>query len=397
MKNVLVVTLAAASMLLSAGALAAQTCDQYGVIDLGEFKIQNNIWNPESGSTSQCVSDRGSDGFTVDSENHNRAPGGLPSAYPSIWKGCHWTNCTQDSGMPIKANDIGSASFSWSFSRTNSGTWNAAPEIWFKRNSTLGQPDGLELMWWFDYNGTVFPGGSKIDDVTLDGTSWEVWFTNDPGWNFMTFKRKNRIQSGTVNMKPFMQYAVDKGYLDLNWYLMDVEAGFELWNGGEGLRSNSFDVNLSQGSFSSGGNDSSHNNDGYSRLKVRQGGKCLDIAGISNSNGANLQQYTCGTGDNQQFRFESVGGDWFKIRAKHSGKCLNVNRQSRSDGANIHQWNCSNRGRNLHFKRVDVGDGWFQIIGRQSDKCLDGAGQSNGANIQQWGCWSGQNQQFRYD
>jgi cellulose 1,4-beta-cellobiosidase len=39
--------------------------------------------------------------------------------------------------------------------------------------------------------------------------------------------------------------AVSRGYIQNSWYLIDVEAGFELWQGGAGLSANSFSVNVS--------------------------------------------------------------------------------------------------------------------------------------------------------
>jgi cellulase/cellobiase CelA1 len=41
------------------------------------------------------------------------------------------------------------------------------------------------------------------------------------------------------------QDAVSRGYLSSSCYLIDIEAGFELWQGGAGLGTNSFSVNIS--------------------------------------------------------------------------------------------------------------------------------------------------------
>jgi len=37
---------------------------------------------------------------------------------------------------------------------------------------------------------------------------------------------------------------VSRGYTKSSWYLIDVEAGFELWQGGAGLKTNSFSVSV---------------------------------------------------------------------------------------------------------------------------------------------------------
>jgi cellulose 1,4-beta-cellobiosidase len=34
------------------------------------------------------------------------------------------------------------------------------------------------------------------------------------------------------------------GWIQKSWYLIDVEAGFELWQGGTGLATDSFAVNV---------------------------------------------------------------------------------------------------------------------------------------------------------
>jgi cellulose 1,4-beta-cellobiosidase len=44
---------------------------------------------------------------------------------------------------------------------------------------------------------------------------------------------------------------VSRGYTKSSWFLIDVEAGFELWQGGAGLATNSFSVNIGGGSPSS--------------------------------------------------------------------------------------------------------------------------------------------------
>ena len=38
-----------------------------------------------------------------------------------------------------------------------------------------------------------------------------------------------------------------RGYLKSSWYLIDVEAGFELWHGGAGLATKSLSVDVACG------------------------------------------------------------------------------------------------------------------------------------------------------
>jgi len=43
---------------------------------------------------------------------------------------------------------------------------------------------------------------------------------------------------------------------------------------------------------------------GYYRLTAKHSGRCLDVAGVSTSNGANVQQWECHGGDNQKWKIE---------------------------------------------------------------------------------------------
>jgi cellulose 1,4-beta-cellobiosidase len=46
-----------------------------------------------------------------------------------------------------------------------------------------------------------------------------------------------------LDLGPLAAYAVAKGYIpSAAWYLIDVEHGFEIWNGGARLADNSFTV-----------------------------------------------------------------------------------------------------------------------------------------------------------
>lgn len=72
--------------------------------------------------------------------------------------------------------------------------------------------------------------------------------------------------------------------------------------------------------------------------------KCLDGAGWSKSPGANVQQYECHGGENQVFEILPVySGIWLRgywIKSKHSGMCLDAAGWSKENGANIQLYPC---------------------------------------------------------
>ena len=47
-----------------------------------------------------------------------------------------------------------------------------------------------------------------------------------------------------LDIGQFAADALRRGYLRKSWYLIDVEAGFELWQGGAGLATHSFAVTV---------------------------------------------------------------------------------------------------------------------------------------------------------
>ena len=80
----------------------------------------------------------------------------------------------------------------------------------------------------------------------------------------------------------------------------------------------------------------------------------------------------------------------------HSGKCLDVEGISTADGARVQQWEYWG-GQNQQFKLEHVGAGWYRIVARHSGKCLDvrGVSPADGAQVQQWPWHGGDNQRWR--
>jgi hypothetical protein len=74
------------------------------------------------------------------------------------------------------------------------------------------------------------------------------------------------------------------------------------------------------------------------------------VAGASTADGANVIQFTCGGGTNQQWQWIATGS-YFQLRARHSGKCLDVSGSSTADGADIQQWACAG-GTNQQWSRT---------------------------------------------
>jgi hypothetical protein len=216
----------------------------------GSYTIQNNEWGS---SAAECITTDGNADFTVANSSIANATNGAPGGYPSIYKGCHWGACTPGSGMPIQVSNLGSGAATTSWSTTQPGgssAYDVAYDIWFNQTpTTSGQPNGAELMVWLNHNGPVQPFGSQVaSNVSVGGHTYNVWFGNQ-GWNTISYTMTSGATSvSNLDIGQLAANAVSRGYVQNSWYLIDVEAGFELWQGGAGLATNSFSVSTSGGS-----------------------------------------------------------------------------------------------------------------------------------------------------
>ncbi|HEV3401666.1 MAG TPA: RICIN domain-containing protein [Acidimicrobiales bacterium] len=122
----------------------------------------------------------------------------------------------------------------------------------------------------------------------------------------------------------------------------------------------------------------------------------VDVAGVSQADGAPVIQWPGNGGANQQWRFEGVAPNTYRIVAVHSGKVLDVEGASTADGARVIQWPWHG-GTNQQWRFEGVGPGEYRIVSVRSGKVLDVAGESlaNGAPIIQWPYHGRTNQRWR--
>jgi hypothetical protein len=188
-------------------------------------------------------------GFTLTTANFDLG-NGAPATYPSIFRGCHWGNCTSSNPFPIQESNIASASTSVTITQPSGYNNDAAYDIWFNQTSTTsGQPNGTEVMIWINHQGFPQPFGSQTATATIDGSTWAVWTGRQTSWNIVSYVLETPVTSvSNLNLLPFFSDAVSRGSLEPSWWLLDVEYGFEIWTGGQGLGISNFAVSAAAGS-----------------------------------------------------------------------------------------------------------------------------------------------------
>ncbi|MEU9836764.1 ricin-type beta-trefoil lectin domain protein, partial [Streptosporangium sp. NPDC048047] len=111
-------------------------------------------------------------------------------------------------------------------------------------------------------------------------------------------------------------------------------------------------------------------------LKGTGSGRCLDVSGASQSNGAQIQIWDCNGQANQNWATTGSG----ELRV-YGNKCLDVSGAGTADGTAVTIWDCN--GQNNQKWRLNT-DGSITAVG--ANKCLDvsGYGTANGTKVHIW-------------
>lgn len=168
------------------------TSDSNGGISDGGFYVHNNLWNLKSGSSGKT------EVCSFRSWNHlaNVRDSGdhAVQTYPNVHKDL--SNRTIASFARLNS--------SFEMSSPDVGIYNVAYDFWIN-----GVPNEEVMIWTDNYRQT--PAGSKRDTVTISGTSWDVYSTSGNGYIAFVPANGVRIKSGSLDLKAFLTYLVDKG------------------------------------------------------------------------------------------------------------------------------------------------------------------------------------------
>ncbi|MEU7588571.1 cellulose binding domain-containing protein [Micromonospora sp. NPDC049230] len=246
--------LAAAGLLL-AGSLVAvafggtasadtQICEQYGsTVIQGRYVVQNNRW----GTTAQQCINATSNGFEITTLNGSSPTNGAPTAYPSIFFGCHYTNCSPGTNLPMQVSQISSATSSISYRYVGGATYNASYDIWLDPSPKRDGVNQMEIMIWLNRQGPIQPIGSVVGTTNLAGRTWEVWRGSNGSNNVISYVASSAVSSLNFSVLDFINDTRNRGAISNSWYLTSIQAGFEPWQGGVGLAVTSFSAAVNGG------------------------------------------------------------------------------------------------------------------------------------------------------
>ncbi len=242
---------AVTAVLVATGALVVASpaqadtliCEQYGSTTIqGRYVVQNNRWGS---SAQQCVNVTDT-GFSITAQQGSAATNGAPLSYPSVFLGCHYTNCSPGTNLPMQVSRISSATSSINYAFA-SGTYNASYDIWLDPTPRTDGVSQMEIMIWFNRQGPIQPIGSPVGNATVGGRTWEVWQGSNGANNVLSYVAPSPISSWNFSVLDFIADVRSRGAITNSWYLTSIQAGFEPWNGGVGLGVSAFSAAVNGG------------------------------------------------------------------------------------------------------------------------------------------------------
>jgi hypothetical protein len=221
--------------------------------EVGNFGVLNDTFANATGQ--MCIQAmRGGascSGFTATFNGFGSSVQYTPGAFPSLVYGWQAGNFYGGYAGGTTAGKITTATTDWTFSVNNVSQYDAAYDIWFAPTQAPANANGgLELMVWLQWSGVNpadYPAGS-LATVTSGSRSFATHRTTvssgGNSWTYLAYLANAQTSSVSgLDLKPFIADAMGRG-LGSGWYLLGIQAGFEVYNASGSATTSSFDVNV---------------------------------------------------------------------------------------------------------------------------------------------------------
>ncbi len=237
-----------------------QQCAANKTLTVGaSYKLNNNIWG--SGASSQCVWYESSNGSWGVNASHTSGTLQNIKGYPSLVRGWIWYNSSgsiwaspTDTSYPTQLSQIASLRSNWNVTvPANGEKYNTSYDIWLDTKSNPNYKAQYEIMVWINYKGPAYNGsdfapiGTKIaSNVSIAGHVWNIYSGANSTNKVFTFRRATNTNSvSNLDLLALINYAKSKGFVQSSYYLLGVQAGFEIVAGGA-FKTNSYTSTLTK-------------------------------------------------------------------------------------------------------------------------------------------------------
>lgn len=210
-----------------------------------QYYVQNNLWNWPGGSFNMSYEGTA---FTINNQAGNVSTAGPPVGYPSLFIGSSGGDgqATSGSNLPVQVSAISSIPTGWRWTPASSGVYTVELNAWFSTTAgDAGAASRSHLQVWLGQSGAVQPFGSVVATVNLGGRSYQVYSGLDgESRPIVTYSATTQVTDATFDLAAFIDDAVSRSSLSNNLYLTNIFAGFSIWSGAAGLRTDGFCVSV---------------------------------------------------------------------------------------------------------------------------------------------------------
>ena len=223
-----------------------ELCDQFASMPISDrYVIRNNRFGGQGGW--QCI-DVSSTGFSI-SQLAGIDPSGRPIGYPSAFYGCSYDSCSPDSALPKRLSEVRDAGVRVSFSYVDRGSWDAVSIIDLDpvRASTGDQQ--TEIIIYFNQRGLPPAEPDQVrPDTMVAGRTWQVREIKAAGdrESLVSYVSPDPITDFRFNAVDFINDVRRRNLVKDDWYLNNIQAGFECRSGCIDLAVTSFEAAVNQ-------------------------------------------------------------------------------------------------------------------------------------------------------
>jgi len=153
-------------------------------------------------------------------------------------------------GFPIRVNDISSLLIDFDFEKLfGTEGYKIALNHFFTNDSTIApfSSNVGDFFFVFDQLGTWLPSYPiDLGDITINEKTFARLYQNNGSYELrrVVVKSNERLLKGQLNLKSIYQPFIDKGYIDPNQYIPNIQIGVEVTDGFGAIRINKWDIDL---------------------------------------------------------------------------------------------------------------------------------------------------------
>lgn len=228
-------------------------CEDWDVLEAPEYTYLNNVWGKQDTTDyDQCVMRRVVDGNDEYGWNWRwPAPSDRVRVYPEVLFGWHpHRRASTTSQLPRRISSLSDLYVNYDAYLTATGVYNAAFEMWLTTEDPPS-PETIttEIMIWVDRTWDL-ETSSLIDSVDVGGVTFAVYLrpehvsASGVRHVYVAFVSHTDQFSGTLDLKRFLDYLVDREVISADDYVSVVEFGTEVKHGTGELWLKEFEVNV---------------------------------------------------------------------------------------------------------------------------------------------------------